>query len=206
MRTLFLIVFLVFMRHVVSGQSAPEPLFRKGTLVIGMAAGTRSYVGNWGITTNLFATNWLSLKLAGGVGFANYNGLTGSAGPDVCLPLIKGFYVCGGTAISGALGAYDVLGDDDTPDHHFYETGRGLYLRSSCGLVFSEKEGGIMYRLESGYSHALKTPSYKLLGPAPWTANDIQKVERGLGSGLLVSLSVHLIIRPDDWKRWKKQH
>lgn len=209
MRTLPLLLFsILFYLQTGTGfaQEETTPPLRKGTFIIGTAAGTRCAVGNWGISTNLFATKWLSLKLAGGIGLANFNGATGSAGPEIFLPLAKQFYVCGSSVFTGTLGAYDVLGDDDTPDHHFFETGRGRYWRSSGGLVFSDKEGGMLFRLEAGYSHALKTPSYNLLGPAPWTTSQIQKVERGLGSGLLVSLSVDLIIRPDDWKQLFRKH
>lgn len=174
---------------------------RKGSFVVGLGGGTRSHVGTFGVTGNIFLLRVLNVKLSAGIGAANYNGALASIGPEYCQPVSSRFYLFAGSTFTGALGNYDVIGDDDKPDHHFYRTKCGRYLRNYAGAAFGTGSG--IVKLEAGYSLAIKQPSYTLYGPGAWSAADISRLERGIGSGLLVTVSFQVVLQKAQQKRKK---
>lgn len=162
-----------------------EPIFKKRNFLFGMGFGTKSHVGNWGITNNFFATKNLNLKLSVGGGQFNYNGFLLSAGPEYCMQISKNKFLLIGSVFTITSSSYDVV-DDDLPTERAYLTNSNQYIRSYAGIGLANN--GIIFKVEAGYSYALYPPSYTLFDI--WTTEQTGAIEKGMNSGLSISLSV----------------
>jgi hypothetical protein len=155
-------------------------------LYVGMGLGTKSHLGNTGLTANFFLLKNLNIKLSGGIGAFNYNGPLFSIGPEFCVGTSKSTFIYVGSVWTKAAKRQDILGDDDSPDHVWYFTEKNEYIRSYVGIGIGKEA---LTKIEIGYSYALKAPAYSFGGPGTATTEYMNDIERGLGSGLLVSVT-----------------
>jgi hypothetical protein len=196
MRKLPFLFFLILSLAAFSQQHGSPP-FKRGALLLGFGFGTKTYCGNFGLTSNFFLNKNFNLHVSIGIGPVNYNGGIVSAGPQFCGMISERMFLVVGSVYTYAGGTYDVI-NDEQPDRRAYETDADQYIRSFAGLGFASK-GGMLFKIETGYSHVLNTPEYVVYGPGTWSAGQINSLERQLGSGLLLSFSFG--IKLSDLKR-----
>lgn len=185
MRVFLIILFLVIASPNGFGQTPDSILFHRGSFIFGIGLGTKSHIGNAGLIGNIFVTRNLSFKGSIGAGSANFNGGLLSIGPEICWQRKKKiFYI--GSSYTTAGGSNDVV-DEDKPSERRYTTYACQYIRSCIGIGFCKPDLSLIYKIEIGYSYLLHSSPYKLGGPSVWTADQKNVIDKGLGSGLLVT-------------------
>lgn len=159
---------------------------QKLTILVGPGIGTKSHIGNMGITSNFFLTKIFNIKLSLGYGPINSNGGIVSIGPELCAKIKKPYFLIGSAySISSK---YSETNGDNTPPIKAKIASGAEYIRSYAGIGF-DIEAGIL-KIEAGYSYVLKKPSYVLSGP--WSTIAEKRLEKALSSGLLVTVSFQL--------------
>lgn len=186
MRQLVIILAFGFNSILTFGQEKTSPL-HQFDLHFNMGFGSKSHFGNFGLTSSFFLFKNLNLTLSGGVGAMNYNGAIVSIGPELCLPTSKSTFIYLGSVWTKAGKNQDILGDDDSPDHVWYFTDKSDYIRTFLGLSIGKDA---LTKIEIGYSHCVNTPNYSFGGPSVATSKQISDIEKGLSSGLLISIMV----------------
>jgi hypothetical protein len=185
MKRLITILTLLTITLTALGQGNDSLVFHKQTFLFGLGLGTKSHLGNWGITSNLFVTKNLNIKLSVGGGQFNYNGFLLSVGPEYCRQIKKNKYLLLGSTWTITSDTYGVI-DDESPAEREYRTKSNQYIRTYTGIAFVNERS--VFKIEIGYSYALYTPTYILY--KVWTPGQIEQVKRGMGSGLLFSFTV----------------
>ena len=167
-------------------QDKDSLVFTKNTVMVGLGVGTKSQLGNIGITSNYFLTKNINISLSLGFGPLNYNGGILSFGPEYLIHLKKRISFLIGTtyAISSSTSGDIETHNSDKP--HYNVNSGGQYLRSYTGLCF--KKNRRVTKIEVGYSYAIKTPNYNVTGL--WKPEYSKNLESGISSGLLVTLSI----------------
>lgn len=183
---------IVFCSLAVNAQNEEDFRFERWDLSSGMGIGNKSHYGIFGLNGNLYLGKHLSLKLAGGVGAFNYNGLVGSVGLEAPVLYVKNSFLSIGSAWTYLGEGFDVLGDDDSDDYVTYNTARMRNLKFYVGYSF-QLEPGINLSTEVGYSYALTSASYYFGGPGVPNQNQIDKLERGLNSGWMASIYIQFL-------------
>lgn len=161
-------------------------------ITIGLGIGNKSHLGNFGVTSDLYFTKNIGLKVSAGVAPFNFGGGVISFGPEASF-----LYHKKGFLSLGALWSYqgegsDVLGDDDTSDHVWYKTSYVRSLKFYLGYCLNLERGAFL-KFEAGYSHALTNPAYSFLGPGIATQEQKNQTQRGLSSGWMASVYVNLV-------------
>jgi len=165
-------------------EEADSLQFKPLTILIGPGIGTRSHIGNMGLTSNFFLTKNFNVKLSLGYGPIDSNGGIISAGPEFCIKTRKKPYFFIGSAYS-ISGAYKQTNGDNTPPIEARMSSGAQYIRSYVGIAIPIESG--ILKIEAGYSYVLKKPSYTLSGP--WTSSAEKRLQKSFGSGLLVTIS-----------------
>lgn len=189
MKRFFFLLILSVLSLTVSGQKKDSSLFHRGTFLFGAGLGTKSHVGNWGLTTNLFLAERFNLKFSGGMGQINYNGFLVSIGPEYFTQIKKNKFVLIGSVWTITSDSYDVI-DDESPTRRSYKTYSNQYIRTYAGIAFEKK--ATLFKIEIGYSYALHPPKYRLDGA--WSASQTEHVKKAMSSGLSISLTIQGIL------------
>lgn len=166
------------------GQEHESSVFHKRSLLLGFGIGTKSHIGNWGLTSNYFVSRNVSIKLSAGGGQFNYNGFLLSVGPEYCKQITENKLLLLGSTWTVSSGTSDVI-DDESPTRREFEIRSNQYIRTYAGIAFVSE--GSVFRFEIGYSQVLFAPRYTFYDV--WTADQIEQIKRAMGSGLLVSIS-----------------
>jgi len=177
------------MSFAVVGQKNDSSLFHRGTFLFGGGLGTKSHLGNWGLTTNLFFTRNFNLKISAGGGQVNYNGGIASIGPEYFAQITHNKFILLGSVWAITSDRYDVI-DDESSTRRTCQTYSNQYIRTYAGIAFVKKPA--VYKIEIGYSYALYAPRYTLDGV--WTASQTEQVKNAMSSGLSVSLTIQGIL------------
>lgn len=187
-KTILLLGFVLLNFSLVLSQESNKN-YQPLDLKFGIGIGNKSHVGNIGITSNFYLTKRISAKVSLGVGAINYGGGIVSFGPEIELFRIKSNIFSIGTTWTLSGKYLNILGDSDAPDNVSYNTSRMMYLRSY--FAYSIDLNNISVTFELGYSYALTKPNYYFSGPGIPTQKQINKLERGLKSGWLATISIN---------------
>lgn len=152
--------------------------------------GNKSHLGNFGLTSNLYFTKRVSLKVSAGVAAFNYSGLIASGGAEFVIAKLKGSQFSIGTVYSFLGAGSDRLGDDDSKDYVWYHSAPIQCIRSS--LNYSIINGQDVYSFELGSSFTITPIKYSFDGPGTPTQRQINNIERGLKSGWMVTITAGL--------------
>ncbi len=161
---------------------------KRWDLLVGIGAGSKSHFGNFGITSNLYLTKFLSIKASAGTGALNNNGGILSGGLEFDFPIKKSNHLLLGSCYTYAGSYYQILNDEQQDEKHV-RTLECHYIRSYMGFGRSFSDGVGMLKLELRYSQPLLTPLYIVDGSLFWTQAEMIKFQKSLGSGLLISLT-----------------
>ena len=168
------------------GQLESERL-KKFDIHIGFGVGTKSHVGNCGLTSNLFLLKNFNVKTSIGIGIPNYNGPIFSCGPEFCFAISKKCLFSFGSTWTYAGKYQDIIGDDNSQDYIWYFTGRNQYIRSFIGIGIGKTA---ITKIELGYSYAIYTSTYSFDGPGIPTSKQISNISKGLNSGISICCSI----------------
>ncbi len=80
-----------------------------------------------------------------------------------------------------------MIGDDESTDYFFYDTSKMQYWRSMLSIIFDKN---CRVKINLGYSYALTGYSYTFSGPGFPTFKQLNKIENGLGSGIILWLEL----------------
>lgn len=165
-------------------QRADTLCFNKGMFIYGIGIGSKSHLGNFGVTANYFLLNNFDIKFSAGLGVLNYNGVTVSVGPEYCRKIYKNFFGLIGCVYSfcGSTKADIETNTSDNP--HYYIHSGAQYIRSQIGLGIRLKRN--VFKLEGGYSSMINKPLYDVSGQ--WEPIYTQRLEKGISSGWSFSL------------------
>jgi hypothetical protein len=157
------------------GLASDTLVFRKGTLLLGIGLGTKSHIGNYGGTTNLFFTENFCFKLSIGAAPINHNGGILSAGAEYFKQIRESKSMLFGSNYSYSGGESDVINDGSSARKSYHISSGAQYIRTYSGIGLRVKEE--FFKIEIGYSYRLQSPTYQLDGPGVWTVRQINKFE-----------------------------
>jgi hypothetical protein len=161
---------------------------KRWDLLVGIGAGSKSHFGNFGITSNLYLSKYLSIKASAGTGALNNNGGILSGGLEFDFPIKKSNHILIGSCYTYSGSYYQVL-NDELPTEKNVRTLECHYSRSYVGYGLSISEGVGILKFELGYSLPLSTPFFIMNGSGVWTQAEMIKFQKSLDSGLLISLT-----------------
>lgn len=166
-------------------------------LKVEFGIGNKSHLGNLGVSSNFYFSRSISLRGSLGLAIFNYGSVIGSIGPEVTCIHWKQSHLSIGSTWSYIGGLFDIIGDDDSYDHFFYRTSNRQNLKLYMGYS-RLLQSGVILTFQAGYSHTIGVPSYSFSGPSTPTDNDIQRIDRGLSSGWMATVSFAGLVRKKD--------